>query len=149
MQWQLVYFSLRFIGLFICMNYFARKFIFSSYSFSVLFLICFSLSLSLFSNKNTAPKTLLDAINIVQPTAIIGVSTIGGAFTKEVIQRMSVLNENPIIFALSNPTSKSECTAEEAYLHSNGKCVFASGSPFDEVKLPDGREFVPGQGNNA
>jgi malate dehydrogenase (oxaloacetate-decarboxylating)(NADP+) len=95
------------------------------------------------------PKTLSEAIDVVKPTAIIGVSAQGGTFTKEVVEKMSKLNDKPLIFALSNPTSKSECTAEEAYTWSDGKCVFASGSPFDPVTLPDGRHFVPGQGNNA
>jgi malate dehydrogenase (oxaloacetate-decarboxylating)(NADP+) len=72
-----------------------------------------------------------------------------GMFTREVIEEMTRLNERPIVFALSNPTSRSECTAEQAYAWSGGKALFASGSPFDPVTLPDGRRFVPRQGNNS
>jgi malate dehydrogenase (oxaloacetate-decarboxylating)(NADP+) len=95
------------------------------------------------------PTSLSEAIDVVKPTAIIGVSAQGGTFTKEVVEKMTNLNDKPLIFALSNPTSKAECTAIDAYTWSNGKCVFSSGSPFDPVTLPDGRHFVPGQGNNA
>lgn len=92
---------------------------------------------------------LLDAIKLIKPTALIGVSAQGGAFTKEMCQEMGKNNEAPLIFALSNPTSKAECTPTQAYEWTNGKCVYASGSPFDPVTLSDGRKFVPGQGNNA
>jgi malate dehydrogenase (oxaloacetate-decarboxylating)(NADP+) len=90
----------------------------------------------------------LSAVKALKPTAIIGVSTMPGAFSKEVVEEMSRLNERPVIFALSNPTSKSECTAEQAYTWSNGKAIFASGSPFPTVSF-QGKTFVPGQGNNS
>ena len=90
----------------------------------------------------------LTAIRTIKPTAIIGVAATGGTFTGAVLQAMSELNERPIVFALSNPTSKSECTAEEAYRHTQGRALFACGSPYEPVKL-DGRTFVPRQGNNS
>jgi malate dehydrogenase (oxaloacetate-decarboxylating)(NADP+) len=93
---------------------------------------------------------LLSAISAVKPTALIGVSTIGGAFTEDVVKAMCALNERPIIFPLSNPTSKSECTFEQAMAWSDGKVVFASGSPFDPVVRPrDGVKVFPAQANNA
>jgi len=90
----------------------------------------------------------VEAIKKLKPTAIVGVSGQPAKFTKEVIELMSEMNERPIIFALSNPTSKSECTAEEAYKWSDGKAIFASGSPFPPVEFK-GRTIVPGQGNNV
>ena len=91
---------------------------------------------------------LLDAVTTLKPTALLGLSGQPQTFTKEIVEAMGEINERPIIFALSNPTSKAECTAEQAYTWTNGRVVFASGSPFDPVKL-DNRMFVPGQGNNA
>ncbi len=90
----------------------------------------------------------LTAIRTLKPNAIIGVAAVGGTFTGEVLQTMAELNRRPIVFALSNPTSKAECTAEEAYRYTNGRALFACGSPFDPVRL-DGRTFVPRQGNNS
>jgi malate dehydrogenase (oxaloacetate-decarboxylating)(NADP+) len=88
------------------------------------------------------------AIDTLKPTAIIGVAAVGGAFTPDVLRAMAELNERPIVFALSNPTSKSECSAEAAYRYTEGRALFACGSPYDPVKL-DGKTFVPRQGNNS
>jgi malate dehydrogenase (oxaloacetate-decarboxylating)(NADP+) len=90
----------------------------------------------------------LSAIKTLKPTAIIGVAAVGGTFTREIIEEMAQLNERPIIFALSNPTSQAECTAEQAYRYSKGRALFACGSPFDPVTL-NGQTFVPRQGNNS
>jgi malate dehydrogenase (oxaloacetate-decarboxylating)(NADP+) len=87
-------------------------------------------------------------VEAVRPTAIIGVAAVGGAFTREVVAAMAAYNERPIVFALSNPTSKSECTAAQAYEWSGGRALFASGSPFPPVQLGEAR-FVSRQGNNS
>ena len=89
-----------------------------------------------------------DAVDELKPTAIIGVSGQTGAFTPSVLTMMAEFNKRPIVFALSNPTSRAECTAKEAYAWTEGRAVFASGSPFEPVTLK-GKTFEPGQGNNA
>ncbi len=91
---------------------------------------------------------LLEAVRQLEPTAIVGCAGQPQTFTEPVVRAMSELNERPIVFALSNPTSKAECTAEQAYGWSDGRAIYASGSPFDPVKL-GGQTYVPGQGNNA
>ncbi|KAK2446284.1 NADP-dependent malic enzyme [Trifolium repens] len=100
------------------------------------------------AHEHEPVKDLLNAVKAIKPTVLIGTSGVGKTFTKEVVEAMASLNEKPLIFALSNPTSQSECTAEEAYTWSKGKAIFASGSPFDPVEY-EGKVFVPGQGNNA
>ena len=91
---------------------------------------------------------LLDAIHALEPTALIGVSGQPSTFTRDVLEAMAARNERPIIFALSNPTANSECTAEEAYAHTGGRALFASGSPFASVSF-QGKLLVPSQANNA
>ncbi len=101
-----------------------------------------------YAHEHPPTPDFLTAVRTLKPTAIIGVAAVGGAFTPEVLQAMADLNERPIVFALSNPTSKAECTAEEAYRHTSGRALFACGSPYEPVKL-HGRIFVPRQGNNS
>ncbi|XP_030464595.1 NADP-dependent malic enzyme-like [Syzygium oleosum] len=93
-------------------------------------------------------KELVDAVKSIKPTVLIGTSGVGRTFTKEVVEAMAAINQKPIILALSNPTSQSECTAEDAYTWSQGRAIFASGSPFAPVEY-GGKVFVPGQANNA
>lgn len=92
--------------------------------------------------------SLSDVIDKVRPTCLIGLSGQGRAFSKDILEKMAQINERPIIFALSNPSNNSECTAEEAYTHTKGKAIFASGSPFDPVSY-EGKLLIPGQGNNV
>ncbi|KIW05625.1 uncharacterized protein PV09_03496 [Verruconis gallopava] len=98
-------------------------------------------------NNGKQIQSLSRLIDYVKPTILMGLSTIGGAFTPELIRQMAALNERPIIFPLSNPSSKSECTFEEAVRNTNGKVLFASGSPFPALEW-EGKTLTPGQGNN-
>ncbi len=101
-----------------------------------------------FAPEHAPLSSFVEAIEAFRPTGIIGVSTVPKLFNRRVIEAMARINERPIIFPYSNPTSRSECTAEEAYTWSEWRAVFASGSPFPPVDY-HGRKFVPGQGNNV
>ena len=101
-----------------------------------------------YAHEHAPVEDFLAAIKALKPTAIIGVAAVGGTFTQPVLEEMARLNERPIVFALSNPTSQSECTAEEAYRWTGGRALFACGSPFDPVTIGD-TTFVPRQGNNS
>ncbi|MDJ0916581.1 MAG: NAD-dependent malic enzyme [Woeseiaceae bacterium] len=101
-----------------------------------------------YAHELPATDDFQHAIETLEPTAIIGLSGQPGLFNQRVVETMASINERPIVFALSNPTAKAECTAEQAYTWSEGRAIFASGSPFDPVKLGN-RTFVPGQCNNA
>ena len=94
------------------------------------------------------PLDFAGAIDALKPHVLIGATGAPGTFTRDIVERMSAIHARPVIFALSNPTSKAECTAQQAYEWSRGRAVFASGSPFGAVEY-DGKVFVPGQGNNA
>ena len=101
-----------------------------------------------YAHDGAQQTQFIEAIRGLKPTALIGVSASAGAFTQQVVELMCELNKLPIVFALSNPTSKAECTAQQAYEWSHGKALFASGSPFPAVTL-GGKTFVPRQGNNS
>ncbi len=101
-----------------------------------------------FAQDRAPVPDLLAAVESFRPTALIGASGAGGLFTQPVLEAMARLNERPIVFALSNPTSKAECTAEQAYGWTGGRALFASGSPFAPVTYA-GRVHAPGQGNNS
>jgi malate dehydrogenase (oxaloacetate-decarboxylating)(NADP+) len=104
-------------------------------------------SQKVYAHKGTPSKDLVKTIEEMKPTILVGVSTTGGAFNQRVVEAMSKLNERPIIFPLSNPTEKTECTPEQAYTWSKGKALYAAGVQFPDVTL-NGRTFHPGQANN-
>jgi malate dehydrogenase (oxaloacetate-decarboxylating)(NADP+) len=100
-----------------------------------------------YAHRHAPTKDFVAAIESIKPTTIIGVSTIGGAFTQKVVETMSRINDRPVILALSNPTEHAECTAEQAYTWSNGKAIYAAGVQFAPVHCK-GQTFLPGQANN-
>jgi malate dehydrogenase (oxaloacetate-decarboxylating)(NADP+) len=103
---------------------------------------------TVFAHAARPSTDLVQTIEALKPTVLIGVSTKGGAFTQRVVEAMSRLNERPIIFALSNPTNNAECSAREAYVWSNGKALYAAGVQFPDVVL-NGQTLHPGQANNV
>jgi malate dehydrogenase (oxaloacetate-decarboxylating)(NADP+) len=100
-----------------------------------------------YAHQHAPTKDFVAAIESIKPTTIIGVSTIGGAFTRKVVESMSRINERPVILALSNPTEHAECTAEQAYTWSKGKAIYAAGVQFAPVQY-NGQTYLPGQANN-
>ena len=101
-----------------------------------------------YAHEHAQVPEFLSAVRALAPTAIIGVAAVGKTFTREVLETMARANDRPIVFALSNPTSQAECTAQEAYLWTGGRALFACGSPFGPVTV-EGRTHVPRQGNNS
>ena len=77
-----------------------------------------------FAHDNPEAKTFEEAVDILKPTCIIGLAGAGRKFTPSILKKMGEYNERPIIFALSNPTSRAECTSEEAYTNTDGKIIF-------------------------
>lgn len=102
----------------------------------------------MFAHDHPPVNTLEEAVDLLKPNILIGAAAISGAFTPQIITKMAKFNERPVIFALSNPTSKAECTAADAYTYSEGRAVFASGSPFPPFEI-NGKTLYPGQGNNS
>lgn len=101
-----------------------------------------------FAHAHAPISDLLEAVRALHPSTLIGASGTPGVFTRPLLEQLAADVERPIVFSLSNPTSKTECTAREAYEWTDGRAIFASGSPFPPVQVA-GRTFVPGQGNNA
>lgn len=96
-------------------------------------------------NNGQQFKTLPEVVEYVKPTILMGLSTIRGFFDKAILNRMAELNERPIVYPLSNPSSQAECTFEEAINWTDGRVVFASGSPFPAY-THNGKLFYPSQG---
>jgi malate dehydrogenase (oxaloacetate-decarboxylating)(NADP+) len=100
-----------------------------------------------YAHQHTPTRDFVAAIESIKPTTLIGVSTIGGAFTQKVVETVSRINQRPVILALSNPTEHAECTAEQAYTWSKGKAIYAAGVQFAPFHY-NGQTFLPGQANN-
>jgi len=98
--------------------------------------------------QDRPPMAFAEALREIRPHILIGATGFAGAFTEDIVRMMAEFNERPTLFALSNPTSKAECTAEQAYAWTDGRAIFASGSPFPSIAF-EGQEYQPAQGNNA
>jgi malate dehydrogenase (oxaloacetate-decarboxylating)(NADP+) len=103
---------------------------------------------AVFAREEDGGLSLNEIVNKYKPTMLLGMTAVGGLFTEQLIRDMAKHCKRPIIFPLSNPTTKAECSAEQAFEWTDGKCIFASGSPFDPVEMNDGRIFYPTQCNN-
>lgn len=103
----------------------------------------------LFAKDEDGRLPLLDVIKKVKPTMLLGMTGVGGLFTEEIVREMAKHCDRPILFPLSNPTIKAECTAAQAVEWTNGRCIFASGSPFDPIPMDNGKTFHPTQCNNS
>ena len=102
-----------------------------------------------YAHERDGLPDLASAVDALRPSVLIGVSGQPHTFTRPIVERMAAANDRPVIFALSNPTANSECTAEQAYAWSGGRAIFASGSPFPAVTAAGGQHFVPRQANNV
>ena len=100
-----------------------------------------------YAHRHAPTRDFVAAIESIQPTTIVGVSTVGGLFNQKVVESMSRINDRPVILALSNPTDHAECTPQQAYTWSKGKAIYAAGVQFPPVHF-EGRTFLPGQANN-
>lgn len=98
-------------------------------------------------NAGKQLATLDEVVDYVKPTILMGLSTVGGAFTPSLLTKMAKLNDKPVIFPLSNPSDNSECTFADAMMYTDGRAIFASGSPFPDLTYK-GKTYTPGQGNN-
>jgi len=104
-------------------------------------------SQQVYAHPATPTKDLQKVVEAFKPSVLIGVSMTGGAFTEGVVRAMAKLNDRPIIFPLSNPTDKAECTPEQAYKWTDGRALFAAGVQFPDVAV-NGKTYHPGQANN-
>ena len=102
-----------------------------------------------FARDEDNELSLKDVVKKYKPTILLGVTAVGGLFTEDLLREMASNVDRPIVFPLSNPTTKAECTAEQAFEWTDGRCIFASGSPFDPVEMDDGRTFYTSQCNNS
>jgi malate dehydrogenase (oxaloacetate-decarboxylating) len=91
---------------------------------------------------------LIDAIKLASPTLLLGCSAVFGAFTREVVEAMTASCERPMIFPLSNPTSRMEAMPADVLEWSHGKALITTGSPVAPTEY-DGTTYTIGQANNA